>query len=65
MALNWTCVTGKREEEIGVGPGSRGRNSDVTLCGLGITFKLAKIEVSVLFFFLKKEKFLYLFMPQK
>ena len=63
MALNWTCVTGERgEEEIGVGPGSRGRNSDVTLCGLGITFKLAKIEVSVLFFFLKKEKFLYLFM---
>ena len=52
MALNWTCVTGERgEEEIGVGPGSRGRNSDVTLCGLGITFKLAKIEVSVLFFF--------------
>ena len=53
MALNWTCVTGERgAEEIDVGPGSRGRNSDVTLCGPGITFELAKIEVSIVFFFI-------------
>ena len=52
MALKWTCVTGERGAEIDVGPGSRGRNSDVTLCGLGITCELAKIEVSIVFFFI-------------